>query len=55
MSEIKTILIETNSTLDIAGKVTELESSNRNYPVGNTGRKKRAKNIHKALIGCDTT
>lgn len=49
-------LNETKSRLGIAGKVTEFESSNRKYPVGNTEKKnKRDKYVSKALVCCDTT
>lgn len=48
--------VEISSRLNIAGKVSERESSNRKYPVGNTERrKKKGKNVNTVLISCDTT
>jgi len=43
MSESKKKKIGISSRLDIAGKVSELESSNRKYLVGNTEGEKKAK------------
>lgn len=40
MSEIFS-KVEISSRLNIAGKVSELESSNRKYPVENTERRKK--------------